>query len=195
MKALVIGGAGFMACTLPDIFRMAGSPSISLRPDPADRDLNAFLEGADEHKYARTLSGDTRPARWRPWTATTPTSFTLPQCSAWKTLNNAYAVLDVNVRLTVDALRLASKQRNLKQLVFASTSEVYAGTLEHGSLSIPTSKVHFFRAWRNREQATCSVHGEALCEQSGLPCTIIRPHNVYGPRSMRHVIPQLLQRS
>ena len=115
-------------------------------------------------------------------------------------LNNAYAVLDVNVRLTVDALRVASKQRNLKQFVFTSTSEVYAGTLEHGSLSIPTpesSPIVLPSLVQPRTSYMLSkLYGEALCEQSGLPCTIIRPHNVYGPRmGMRHVIPQLLQRA
>ena len=57
MKALVIGEQDLLACTLPDIFRMAGSPSTDTL-DPADRDLNAFLEGADGHKDARMLSGD-----------------------------------------------------------------------------------------------------------------------------------------
>ena len=37
------------------------------------------------------------------------------------------------------------------------------------------------------------IYGEAMCHQSGLPFTIFRPHNIYGPRmGMAHVIPQQL---
>ena len=39
------------------------------------------------------------------------------------------------------------------------------------------------------------IYGEALVHQSGLPFTIVRPHNFYGPRmGLSHVVPQLLQR-
>ena len=205
MKALVIGGAGFIGLHLARHLQDGGfSVDIvdTLSPDPADRDLNAFLEGADGHKDARMLSGDiSDPASL----AALDNDYThivhlAAMLGVENVLNNAYAVLDVNVRLTVDALRLASKQRNLKQFVFASTSEVYAGTLEHGSLSIPTPEsspiVLSSLAQPRTSYMLSKLYGEALCEQSGLPCTIIRPHNVYGPRmGMRHVIPQLLQRA
>src|SRR5262249_41626089 len=40
------------------------------------------------------------------------------------------------------------------------------------------------------------IYGEAMVAHSGLPFTILRPHNVYGPRMGRlHVIPQLLEKA
>jgi UDP-glucuronate decarboxylase len=40
------------------------------------------------------------------------------------------------------------------------------------------------------------LYGEALCLSSGVPVTIVRPHNFYGPRmGMSHVIPELLSRA
>jgi len=37
------------------------------------------------------------------------------------------------------------------------------------------------------------IYGEALLHQAGIPFTIIRPHNVYGPRmGLSHVIPEQL---
>ena len=40
------------------------------------------------------------------------------------------------------------------------------------------------------------IYGEAMLIQSGLPFTIVRPHNVYGPRmGMSHVVPQLLEKA
>ncbi len=35
-----------------------------------------------------------------------------------------------------------------------------------------------------------------MCHHAGLPATIFRPHNVYGPRmGMSHVVPELLKRA
>ena len=40
------------------------------------------------------------------------------------------------------------------------------------------------------------IYGEAMCHQARVPFTIVRPHNVYGPRmGLSHVIPELLQRA
>ena len=37
------------------------------------------------------------------------------------------------------------------------------------------------------------ICGEYLCEYSNLPFTIIRPHNIFGPKmGKRHVIPELI---
>jgi nucleoside-diphosphate-sugar epimerase len=39
------------------------------------------------------------------------------------------------------------------------------------------------------------VYGEAACHYAELPFTIVRPHNIYGPRmGLSHVVPELLQR-
>ena len=40
------------------------------------------------------------------------------------------------------------------------------------------------------------IYGEAMCHHSGLPFTIFRPHNVYGPRmGMSHVVPEQLSKA
>jgi nucleoside-diphosphate-sugar epimerase len=39
------------------------------------------------------------------------------------------------------------------------------------------------------------IYGEAMVRHSGVPFTILRPHNIYGPRmGSSHVIPELLQK-
>ena len=115
-------------------------------------------------------------------------------------LERPRAVLESNVALTVAALELARRQQALERFVFASSSEVYAGTLEHFDLPIPTPETTpLALPALDRPRTTymlSKLYGEALCLQSGLPVTIIRPHNVYGPRMGRsHVIPQLLERA
>ncbi len=114
-------------------------------------------------------------------------------------LERPYEVLDLNVAMTARVIELAARQSDLGRLVFASTSEVYAGTLEHFELEIPTpesSPITVPGVDQPRSSYMLSkVYGEALCAQSGLPFTTIRPHNVYGPRmGLSHVIPELLER-
>ncbi len=111
-----------------------------------------------------------------------------------------YQVLHENVVMTHHALDIARHQKNLKRFVFASTSEVYAGTLEAFDLPIPTPEsipLTITPLERPRTSYMLSkIYGEALCHQSNIPFTIIRPHNIYGPRmGMSHVIPELLKKA
>ncbi len=115
-------------------------------------------------------------------------------------LERPYEVLDLNVAMTTRALELAARQERLERFVFASTSEVYAGTLEQFELEIPTPEtapIALPDLARPRTSYMLSkLYGEALCIHSGVPVTVIRPHNVYGPRmGMSHVIPELLERA
>lgn len=111
-----------------------------------------------------------------------------------------YEVLRDNVDMLDRVIRLARAQHRLERLVFASTSEVYAGTLEHFDLPVPTPE-HTPIALTNLDRPRTSymlskLYGEAMCQHSALPCTIVRPHNIYGPRmGLAHVIPELLQRA
>lgn len=117
-----------------------------------------------------------------------------------RVLNDPYEVLRANALLTINSLALATRQRSLTRFLFASTSEVYAGTLQHFTLPIPTREstpLAMSDLDRPRTSYMVSkIHGEALCHHAGIPVTIIRPHNVYGPRmGLSHVIPELLERS
>jgi UDP-glucose 4-epimerase len=111
-----------------------------------------------------------------------------------------YSVLRKNVDLLSAILALAARQRDLKRLVFASTSEVYAGTAEAGDLPIPTPEdvqiVLPDLAGPRSSYLMSKLYGEAMCRHAGVPFTIIRPHNVYGPRmGLAHVVPELMQRA
>lgn len=110
-----------------------------------------------------------------------------------------YAVLITNVKILENVISLARTQRNIIRLLFASTSEVYAGTQQQFNMKIPTSEDTPL-ALASLEHPRTSymlskLYGEAMCVQSGLPVTIFRPHNVYGPRmGLAHVIPELCKK-
>jgi len=115
-------------------------------------------------------------------------------------LERPYAVLTDNVLMTSNVLRLARRQKNLERFLFASTSEVTAGTLQYMDLTIPTPEDSLLvltdLAHPRTSYMLSKIYGEAMCQQADVPVTIIRPHNLYGPRmGMAHVVPELLKQA
>lgn len=115
-------------------------------------------------------------------------------------LDHAFDVLDRNVQMLIKMIYFAKKQKSLKRFIFASTSEIYAGTLQYYEMEIPTPENTPLTITDMDKPRTSymlsKIYGEALVRQSGLPYTIIRPHNFYGPRmGMAHVIPELLKKA
>ena len=110
-----------------------------------------------------------------------------------------YDVLTKNYILLQNALEIAMRQKKLERFVFTSTSEVYAGTLNHFGLEFPTPELTPLTVSDLREARSSymlsKIYGEAMCLHSGLPVTILRPHNFYGPRmGLSHVIPELMKK-
>ena len=114
-------------------------------------------------------------------------------------LKNPLKILTHNVELTIKLAEFSERQQCLKKFVFASTSEVYAGTHSSGELGFPTveqSKIVIPDTSLPRTSYMLSkIYGEAIAQSLQSPHLIIRPHNIYGPRmGERHVIPQLLRK-
>jgi nucleoside-diphosphate-sugar epimerase len=110
------------------------------------------------------------------------------------------AVLADSVAMLERVIAAARRQRALERLVFMSTSEVYAGTLDLGELPFPTPESVPLAITRPEQPRTAymlsKLYGEAMCRHADVPVSILRPHNVYGPRmGLSHVIPELLQRA
>jgi nucleoside-diphosphate-sugar epimerase len=116
-------------------------------------------------------------------------------------LERPYSVLADNALMTMNVIDAARRQRALRQAVFSSTSEIYAGSLVHlPSMQIPTPEstpIALTDLSAPRTSYLLSkAYGEALFNHSGLPATSVRLHNVYGPRmGMSHVIPELLHKA
>jgi nucleoside-diphosphate-sugar epimerase len=115
-------------------------------------------------------------------------------------IRQPYRVLRDNVLTLARLIDWSRTQSTLRRFVFPSTSEVYAGTLEAFGMKIPTPEstpLTITDLGRPRTSYMLSkIYGEALCRHAGVPFTIIRPHNVYGPRmGMAHVVPELLERA
>lgn len=107
-----------------------------------------------------------------------------------------------NVLMTINLLDWLA-DGSVGRLVYASTSEVYAGCEQVGLLRIPTDEsipVVFPQPTDARfSYGTSKFLGEFLTlsfgRDHGVSSTVVRYHNIYGPRmGSRHVVPQLIQR-
>lgn len=201
MKALVTGGAGFIGYHLARALAGRGA-AVDILDDHSRGMRDTALDALSETGRVRRLEGDLR----RPDLARelgTDYSHVFHMAAILgveRVRSDPYGVLTANAATTQTAIALARRQGALERFVFTSTSEVYAGTLDAFGLPVPTPEEVPITLGRLAEPRTSymlsKLVGEALCRHAGIPFTIVRPHNVYGPRMGRvHVIPQLLERA
>jgi UDP-glucose 4-epimerase len=200
-KTLIIGGAGFIGAHLARSLAEMGEPVDVL--DNFSRGVrDHFLQEVMVKSSVRLINAD----------IFNPTSLSLLgndynviyQLAAIigvrHVLERPYDVLYKNVVIQANSIDLAKRQKALDRFVFASTSEVYAGSLLHMDMPIPTPE-NFPLALTDLAHPRTSymlskIYGEALCQQSSLPFTIVRPHNIYGPRmGLVHVLPELIMKA
>jgi dTDP-glucose 4,6-dehydratase len=102
-------------------------------------------------------------------------------------------VIDTNIIGTSNVLLAAKELGTLERVVLTSTSEVY-GT----ALRVPMDEDHPLQA--QSPYSATKIAGDALGlsfhRSFGLPVTIVRPFNAYGPRqSARAVIPAIISQA
>jgi UDP-glucose 4-epimerase len=111
-------------------------------------------------------------------------------------------LIRINTQLIINTLEWV-KNTKCKKVLFTSTSECYAGTIEEFGYKVPTPEtVPLTISDISHPRFTYAVTkmlGESgflhYSKVYGFDCTIIRYHNVYGPRmGFKHVIPQVVQR-
>ena len=113
---------------------------------------------------------------------------------------NPDRVLYVNAISTLYVMEFARKCNDLKKVFFSSTSEIYAGTLQHYGIPVPTPEDVNLTLMDVASQRTTymlsKMYGESIFFNYGrkydIPFTIGRYHNVYGPRmGFMHVVPEM----
>ena len=114
-------------------------------------------------------------------------------------LDNPYEVLSLNFKMLDNVVSFVNLLKNDPILYFASTSEIYAGTLLAGGLKFPTPEESNLilpdLTLPRTSYMLSKIYGEAVCHACTFKSVILRPHNLYGPRmGMKHVIPQLIKR-
>ncbi len=111
-------------------------------------------------------------------------------------------VIKINTLLTINVLEWLKKSQ-CKKVVFSSTSETYAGTIEAFNYDVPT-KEDVPLTIENVEHPRFTYAITKMLGESGFinyarknyfEAVIVRYHNVYGPMmGFRHVLPHLVER-
>jgi nucleoside-diphosphate-sugar epimerase len=200
-KTLITGGAGFIGASLAGALA-AGGHEIdivdNLSRGAMDAALQSLLDtGRVRFHQADLLASDALAAFGDDYDYVVHFAAIL---GVQNVLERPYQTLRDNVLVHEAAIAFALRQKALKRLLFTSTSEVYAGSVLHLDPPFPTPEDTPL-ALPSLDEARTSymlskIYGEAMLVQAGAPYTIVRPHNVYGPRmGMAHVVPQLLEKA
>ena len=113
-----------------------------------------------------------------------------------------HEIIRINTALIYNTLEWL-RSSECKKVLFTSTSECYAGAIEAFDYKIPTPEdvpLTIKQIGHPRfTYAVTKMLGESgflnYSRKLGFECTIVRYHNVYGPRmGFKHVIPHLVQR-
>jgi UDP-glucose 4-epimerase len=111
-------------------------------------------------------------------------------------------LIRINASLILNTLEWLKKS-HCKKVLFSSTSECYAGTIESFSYKVPTPEevplcISDIMNPRFTYAVTKMLGESGFMQYSkvfGFDCTIVRYHNAYGPRmGFKHVIPQVVTR-
>ncbi|MDC0309011.1 NAD-dependent epimerase/dehydratase family protein [bacterium] len=200
-KVLITGGSGFMGFHLAAKLCSEGYEVDILdnfSRGPYDKDLEIL----SKYPNAKIIKGD---MRYQTIFNSCSVDYNLvfhfaAILGVANVLERPFNVLTENISMFINVLEFAKSLKNLDRLIFPSTSEVYAGTLEYFQLKIPTPEKTPLAvsdlSMPRTSYMLSKIYGEALCWHSQVPFTIIRPHNIFGPRmGMSHVIPELLKKA
>ena len=200
-KSLIIGGGGFIGAHVAQALAFEGE-SVDILDNFSRGVRDPFLQKLAGMKTVRVIDADMLETSAL---SSLDNDYTvIYQFAAIigvrHVLQRPYEVLHKNVMIQAQAIDLAKRQRGLDRFVFASTSEVYAGSIKHMDVPVPTPEdapIALLGLEHPRTSYMLSkIYGEAMCQQSGLPFTIVRPHNVYGPRmGLVHVLPELIMKA
>jgi UDP-glucuronate decarboxylase len=111
-------------------------------------------------------------------------------------------VLRTNVLATINLVDWLPRS-GAKRVLLASTSEVYAATVDRGLAPVPTSEDVLLsigdgtipRYSYGLSKMVSEMLVREAARRDGYEQTIVRFHNVYGPRmGYEHVVPQVLER-
>lgn len=204
-RALLLGGAGFIGYHLAR--RLAEDRSCqvtivdNLSQGQVDRDLGTLLEGQQSIAFHRADLTDARA--WDSLGGPYDQVYLLAGVVGVRNVQGSpRRVLRDNTAIILNTLDWLARA-GCGRLLFASTSEVYAGSVELGMAPVPTGEdVPLAVQDVQQPRATYAITkmlGEAsvthFARDCGAEAVIVRFHNVYGPRmGFRHVVPELMQR-
>lgn len=203
-KVLILGGAGFIGFNVAKYLAKNRDYQITIADNFMKKNRDDEFDALVKDYHIRLIEAD------------------FSQAEAYDLLDNAYdqvymmaalvgvdnansmphEVIRINTALTLFTLEWIRRSK-IGKVVFASTSENYAGTVDTFGYAIPTPEEVPLTikdiAHPRFTYAVTKILGESgflnYAKMLGFETTIIRYHNVFGPRmGFNHVIPHLVIR-
>lgn len=203
-SVLIIGGAGFVGLNLLRSLAEKNKYTLSLADDFSRGQMDSSLSELVQKHSIKVIKGD----------FTIPSSYDLLDneydqvymlasvVGVNNTLERPHEVIRINTALIYNTLEWTKKAK-IKKILYTSTSECYAGTIEAFGYKVPTPEeiplcVEDI-AHPRFTYAVTKMLGESgflnYSKKVGFECTVVRYHNAFGPRmGFKHVIPHLVQR-
>ena len=205
VDALILGGAGFIGYHLAQHLASLRDYRITLVDNLSRGALDADLQGLlDQHRAvsltnADLLERDSFDGLGGPYDEV---YLLAGMVGVRNVASQPDRVVYVNTGIILNTLEWL-RRVGCGRLLFASTSEVYAGSVENGTAAVPTAEdapatVLDTQAPR-ATYAITKILGEAAVTHyaaaGGYGAVVARYHNVYGPRmGFDHVVPELMER-
>ena len=203
-SVLIIGGAGFIGLNLLKNLAEKKIYKLSLADNFSRGKMDKSLSLLVEKYNIKVIKAD----------FTIPTSFDLLDkeydqvymlasvVGVNNTLERPHEVIRINTALIYNTLEWTKKAK-IKKILYTSTSECYAGTIEAFGYKVPTpEEIPLCIEDIGHPRFTYAVTkmlGESgflnYSKKVKFECTVVRYHNAFGPRmGFKHVIPHLVQR-
>lgn len=205
-RALITGAAGFIGYHLAKYMVHEGEYKLLLVDNFLQGTRDHLFTSLLEHENVRLIEGDLTE-----WSTVKQLPLDVELIFHLAALNGTpnfyerpFEVMLHGTLPTVNLVRRYRDSRTLKRFVYAGTPESYATTVDVFKWAVPTDETVPLALsdvgnprW---SYGASKIHGEILVanclgQERDIPYTILRYHNIYGPRmGDKHVIPQFLAR-
>ena len=203
-KILILGGAGFIGFNLAKSLQKDTNNKITIADNLSRGKMDDSLSSLIKHSNVDFIQGDfTDEKSFQKLDKDYDYLYMLAAIvGVNNTLNKPSEIIRINTKLTMNTLDWIANN-NIKKVIFTSTSENYAGTIDSFGYVIPTSEEVPLTitdiSHPRFTYAVTKILGESgflnYSKSYGFECTIVRYHNVIGPRmGFKHVIPHLAER-
>jgi len=203
-KAIILGGAGFIGINIAKYLLKNRDYHVTIADNLSRGKMDKYLSDIISDENVTFVEGDfTNPDAYNKLDQDYDYCYMLASVvGVNNTLKIPEEIIRINTSLILNTLEWL-KSGNIKNVVFTSTSETYAGTIDEFGYTIPTPEniplTIVDIAHPRYTYAVTKMLGESgflnYAKAYGFNCTIVRYHNVIGPRmGFKHVIPHLAER-
>ena len=203
-KVLLLGGAGFIGFNITKYLAENRNYSLTIADNFArGREDASFTELVEKHQI-KVVTGDfTQPETFQQLDDQYDQVYMLASVVGVDNANSIpHEIIRINTALIFNTLEWIRRNK-IGKVLFTSTSECYAGTIDAFGYVTPTPEevplcIQDIGHPRFTYAVTKMLGESGFLNYSrilGFEATIVRYHNVYGPRmGFKHVIPHLVVR-